>query len=230
MLGIHQVIDAVGSFTTTVNKRIFFDVIFDAIENDIKAQELLRFINNCIKEATGSIGSTSSNKIKTIINQMIINETGSGFYTSIAELACFNEILKNGKLRINGIEKKLPNGKSVDMVVGHNGGDCYIDIVSIFFQEGKIHSNEDMYNFLNGRLTKKYNAKFHGLDNIFLKDCAIMPVLWGELGEFKQYEEALEKIVATYKNQIIPPYGLVYLKQQGYYFKPIKSILKKMSL
>ena len=230
LLTVHQVIDITGNFTTTSKEITFFDILFDAIENNISAQELLKFINNCIKEIILAIPHDLKNKIKNIIYDMIVNfnEKESCFYSRVAELACLKEVLKNGKLKIIDIENKLLNGKSVDMVISYNNGDCFIDVLSMRITEGKIQSGDDMYKILLHRIANKYEDKFQGLSNQHLKDCGIMPVLWGDLIEFKQYKNALEKLSSDYKNQVIHPHGLVYCPQKEYKFTSIKNITDKI--
>jgi hypothetical protein len=232
LITIDKVIKTTGKFEAKEDNATFFDIMFDAMDNNESAQKLLEFINNCIKEIILSITDVSINKIKNIVLEMIINfdEKQSRFYSRVAELAYLWKILKIGKLQINEIEKKLSNGKSVDIVIKYNGCDYFFDIVSIFLKAGRICSDDDMYNFLYGRIAAKYQEKFQGLEDEFLKRAGVMPVLWGELKDFKQNEAALGKLISEYKNQIIPPYGLVYLerkkeRKKGYYFEPIKHII-----
>jgi hypothetical protein len=232
LITIDKVIKTTGKFEVREDNATFFDIMFDAMENNESAQKLLEFIDNCIKEITLSITDASRNKIKNIVLDMVINfnEKQSCFYSRVAELAYLWKILKIGKLKIKEIEKKLPNGKSVDIVIEYNNCDYFLDIVSIFLKARRICSDDDMYNFLYGRIAAKYQEKFQGLEDEFLKRAGVMPVLWGELKDFKQNEAALEKLISEYKNQIIPPYGLVYLerkkeRKKGYYFELIKHII-----
>ena len=225
MTTVDRAIKTVGIFQAETT---FFDVVFDAMDNNEKAQALLEFVNNCIKilKIRGQ-----SKKIKEIVKEMAVNfdQTTSRFYSRVAELACLWEFHKPDEFKVIDIEKKLPNGKSVDIVIAFGNEIIFCDIVSKRFDVEKINSDEDMYNFLYGFLAEKFKNKFQGIDDQYLKNVGIIPVIWSNDGlkPLKQFKAGLERFISDYKNQVFPPYGLVYIKEKKkFYFETVSSLFR----
>ena len=87
-----------------------------------------------------------------------------------------------------------------------------------------------MYKILYKKINEKFEEKFYGLEDEYLRNVAIVPVIWCDDGlrPLKQFRGGLEKFIADYKNQIFPPYALVYIKEKKrFYFETVSSFFRK---
>ena len=206
----------------------FFDILFSAEEGNQNDKHLFFFLNNSLKLISERLSFTFNAKLKTMVRNLIYNfdNEKSRLYSGIAEIAALCKILEAEELTLRDIEQKIPNGKSVDFVIGYNNEDFFIEVVSRSFDIGRINSEDGLYTFLRDHIEKKFNEKYQQLDALYLRRASLLPVLWGDLYNLKQYWEALLRIDKAYRGPLFPFYCLFHAGEKGYVFVPANDVFQ----
>lgn len=202
----------------------FWDVLFSAEEGNQNDKALLFFLNNALKQINEKVDLRFSVKIKTMVGNLLYNFDGqkSRLYDRIAEVAFLCKILEFEKLTLKDIEQKMPNGKSVDFVVGYNNEDLLIDVVS-----KRLFSIERADSSLKKCIEDKFEEKYQGLDETYLRRASLIPVLWGDIYNLKKYQDALLRIEKAYNGPVFSFYCLYYhAGRKEYVFVPVSDVFR----
>jgi hypothetical protein len=229
--------------------------IFDLLvlaENDNsqikKYEQFLRHIDNIIKHLIGIVDMSLHTKLKNSIKQMITSvdeEIGCNyqylnFYGEILGLYFF--LTKSNDFKLIDIERQLPNGKSVDFVFKHieDHIPLYVDFISFHnIKPELLETDEDFISFFEKRFNDKIEAKSKDLeyDKHFLViegvkiPFLILPIIWGDMKDFIDKKDAIEKLDLKYLN--VSNLSSLMVQESSdkilyYDFTTISNILKRI--
>lgn len=165
-------------------------------ENIEQTRNMIKNISDEIDKACNKITSSALKKFEPklydIIKNMIctmdenIESKNEDFKNRINELFAFNCLLECEKYELIDMERKLPNGKSVDFVFKHRetSQEILIEVVTMQYINPSNQDNDDSMNsFLKNRIKEKYNEKICNLEEI--PNIRILP--------FIEYHDGMEK-------------------------------------
>lgn len=188
------------------------DRVFDALENDEHAIALLEFIDERLNYVITNLDKKLIDKFKPTLLDLFINFTPSGeqshYFSRIHEIAFVALMLSTKKIAIVDIEYKLENLKCVDLVVQCGDRKVMMEIFSIRIERDKIENAESLKKFISKKIENKIQEKFDRLDESILGNCYLVPIFWGDLGCFVEYEDILSCLLEHAR--VYPPYGVSY--------------------
>ncbi|MBI4826587.1 MAG: hypothetical protein HY807_09245 [Nitrospirae bacterium] len=208
---IQQSIDKGGVFEV---KESLFDLFWDANEADEDACLKLDFIDRTLHSLNASIPANLRSGIGNICYKMIIDMTDndSKYVTYLAELATINIFLQDGRTTLLSYESKLPNGRPIDFEIQWDGTPCLIEVFTILIDHAKIESTDKLMRFLECRIERKFNHKFHQVKD--LPNFIFVPVLWvTNGGNILGYADVARRIREEYNS-------LFYFMVFGKYYLP----------
>ncbi len=198
-----------------------FEWIVSAEAGDRKSAAFLAFLNHTCKNVQLRIDNRLHSKLKSIITNILVSfdtdvdlKNNPAYLNYLGELLIIDRILSaSDKFRLEGIEVKLPNGKTADIQITDivNGTKVLFDIVSInSFDTSVPKCDDDVRAFFEGKYNQKLETKTYGIketDNgtviLITGDefqFAIAPIIWNELNDLVKWSEILTKIESNYFN------------------------------
>jgi hypothetical protein len=231
LLEIDRQIKSSGRFQS---ETCFFDIVFEAEEGKVTQKHLLEFIEEKVSIIQRALFGKYRKKIRSIIVELLNNYdlATSRFYSRIGEIAALALFTSIKEFQIIGLEEKLSNGKSADILIKCDDEYRFIDFFSITISEiEKLSSNEEVFDFIVKRFDKKWIEKYSGLSNAELNKCSLMPILWCDYYRLIHYKEAIYQLSEKFVGPIGPIHGLVYFEDKlgtkKYDFLALKSVYKR---
>jgi hypothetical protein len=166
-----------------------YDIIVAANKGNRTEIGFFDFLNKLFQEMTDTL--TQSEKILVRSNAKSMLKTFDTRYRNfVGEMAILNNTIKSGDCRLNGIEHKLPNGKSVDFKFLQTSKNelLLVEVVNIHLDADRVVDDAiDIKKFLTNKLAEKMAKNKHGLaDDIVVY---LVPVLWGGWKEIKVFSD-----------------------------------------
>lgn len=246
--------DNLIEISKTKNGQYLPHCIFDLLilaENDKTDGAYIRFlhhIDKTVDELKNSLDVSFHKRLRETTRQMIISfdeEIGSNyqFLNFYGELLGLNSFLsQNEKVKLIDIERKLPNGKSVDFVFKHEGDDIplYVDFVSYHnIKPDLLESKEEFISFFENKFSQKLDSKTQNLktENIHLLidnqkiPFIIQPIIWTEIDLFQEHLDAIQIMDEKYGNVARFASLLVQRNNEGkifYNFTSVSNILERI--
>ena len=199
-----KAIKANGFFETMT---CIFDLLWKASENTEAAREFLSFIDQTVRRALTSTTGTARKQLEKLVITMIISfgEERSEYKNHFAEIAVISKLLTEGNLKLESIEKQLPNGNRMDFEISKDRVRNLIEVYNIDFDREKLHGSGDLKKFLESRLVKKINDKLKGIENLKV-GCQFVPVLWGDIMSLVNFIDAFDYFKQI---EIVAPFMMV---------------------
>lgn len=206
-----------------------YDVIIEAKKGNTTAIGHLDFLNKLFEELSDNLNPSEKRLVKTNVKHMLIT-FDKNHRNYIGEIAVLNNLIKSKNYRLNGIEIKLANGKSIDFKLEVIGKEKFVlvEVMNIHLEENRIDdSAEAIEKFLTDRFLQKLESKMVTLADKL--KFYIVPVIWGGWRNIKVYSEFFKTNSIKINNVIEPVSYLTYSDGKGYYehhFKTISSLFK----
>lgn len=172
-----------------------FDLLWHAGENNKdNCIEFLSFIDSTVKRVINATRGQLRNRLEEVVVRMIISfgEKSCEYSNLFAEIAVIEKLIAGRNCELIAVEKRLPNGKSIDFEITLDGDAHLIEVYSINFDIDKLSDSQDLKNFLDKRLLDKFKTKLDGLQK---EDCdclLIVPVLWGDIVSLVKFVDAFK--------------------------------------
>jgi hypothetical protein len=231
-----------------IEPHCLFDLILSAKNSDAKSFYFLKFINDQARELFEKVDSTFHKEIRSTLKKIVFSfdtdvtlHNNPSYLNFLGEIAGLNHILNNVKNRfdLKEIEKKLPNGKSVDFVFYDNDSNefLYVDFVSIHsINVKKLSCFQDLITFLELKFDDKLSQKTINLNGSFkikIDDLeinfTILPIIWTEISDLLPFQEAFKVIDEKYAN-VFSCFSLLPLesidKSLEYCFTTVSNIIE----
>lgn len=175
-----------------------FDLLWKAAEGDGYALAFLDFIQRVTTEAINCAGQAVRPSVEKLVVTMMTSfgEERSEYKNHLAELAVLARLAKESSFSLVGVERLLPNGRTIDFEVLLKGETNLVEVYNIDFVADKIQSSDDLRSFLENRLVRKLNAKLAGVEKV-PGVVSLVPVLWGDVHSLSAYRGALDYIEST---------------------------------
>lgn len=188
-----------------IKSSCLIDIIICSYRNDglSKAyQDTIIAINNEINKALAycKLHPKFTNSVNDIIKKTLVEmdndifNPNSAFKNWINELFVFNLLAKWDDYDIVDLERSLGNGKTCDFVCrNRNGQEIWFEVITLQqIDSSKQDDNNSMNDYLNKRITDKYNMKTEGLKDI--PNIKILPII--------EYVDGLEKFSVSVNSDI----------------------------
>ncbi len=229
--------------------------IFDLLvlaENDRtevnQYSQLLNHIEKIVESLLQKVDESLHSKLKETIRQMIVsidkkignNYQYLNFYGEILGLEFF--LSKDDGFKLIDIEKKLPNGNSVDFVFKsvEDKTPLYVDFISLHnIKPELLDSENEFVKFFENRFNQKIENKTKNLEfqenNLIIDDVKIpfiiLPILWGDMECFIDKKKAIDELNSKYSN--VSPLTSLMIQQSKenvlhYDFTTVTNILERI--
>ena len=188
---------------TSIIEATLYDLIVEVKKENSQAGRLLDFFNKLWEELSINLTSEEKKLIKPTIRN-ILTAFDRRYLDFTGEILVLNNLIKSKIYRLEKVEEKLPNKKTIDFKLKciADGSFKLVEIVNIHLDSSKVNSEENLIKtFLEGRLSKKIAAKKLLLDNV---DFFLVPVLWGGWKDIQVYSEYFKKNKMHIQNVIEP--------------------------
>jgi hypothetical protein len=186
-----------GTETIRIQATIY-DLIVETKKNNLQAVRLLDFFRKAVAELDINL-TLNEKKLVVPTIRSILTALDSRYLDFFGELLVLNNLMKSKTYRLEDIEEKLSNSKTIDFKLRYMANDSLrlVEVVNIHLNPEKVDSNENLIkSFLGNRFIKKIADKKKGLKIDFF----LIPVLWGQWKDIQIYSEHFKK------NSIDMPY------------------------
>lgn len=178
-----------------ITSNIFIEYVIHKYSNlEPNDKRWIDAFNDLVNRVLKDSDETLHNKIEDIIRNLFTTGDNdmfgknSDFKNRLNELLAIDYINQCDGVSIIEIEKKLDNGKSIDLILRNSSGKTIgVEILTLQnIHPQKQEDDESMSEFLLGRIKKKYDDKIKDLNEINdLDNLYIMPIV--------EYADGLER-------------------------------------
>ena len=193
-----------GKGQTIIVEATIYDMIVAVKKKNKRAIGLMDFLNKLLTELSTNLTDAEKKLIKTNLRGFLTT-LDKGYLNFIGEIAVLNNLIKSKTYRLENVEFKLPNKKTIDFRLRKINDDAFllVEIVNIHLDSKRIETNEEkIKKFITDRLTQKIASKKEGLiDDI---NFYLVPVLWGGWKDLKMYCEYFKQNKMHLENVIEP--------------------------
>lgn len=203
-----------------------YDIIIEAKKGNATAIGHLDFLNKLFEELSDNLSLSEKGLVKTNVKHMLIT-LDKNHRNYIGEIAVLNNLIKSKTYRLNGIETKLPNGKSIDFKLEIIGKEKFllVEVMNIHLEENRIDDSAcAIEKFLTDRFLQKIESKTMALTESI--EFFLVPVIWGDWRNLKVYSDFFKAKSIKLNNVIEPVSYLTYSDDKGYYEHHFKTISK----
>jgi hypothetical protein len=214
---------------------VIFNLWWRANEGNQDPKALLDFIDHTVASLLSLIPMAMYSQVRTLCKHMLFNfdDQTSEYTRRLAELAVIEYLVRRAQMKLEHIEYKLPNGKSVDFLVSQKRAEglrveLLFEVYMIDFDIEKIKSSDDLRTFIDKRLVDKINKKLTGVDPKAIPQFAVLPVLRGNVKQLISFEEGISWLPI---NIVAAPYVLTLRNEKGrlkYYFLKAKELFDQV--
>ncbi|MCW3110733.1 MAG: hypothetical protein JWQ09_5239 [Segetibacter sp.] len=201
-----------------------YDIIIEAKKNNRQAIGLLDFLNRLFEELANTL--TPPEKILVRSNaKSMLKAFDSKYLNFVGEMGTLNNMIKSGAYRLNGIEYKLPNGKSVDFKLTQTVKNevILVEIVNLHLDADRVEDDAAaIIKFLTHKLSTKMADKKQNLTNDIV--IYLIPVLWGGWKEIKIYSDFFKNNQFSIQNTLEPIAYLQYNDGKNYFQHHFKTV------
>lgn len=193
--------DINGTETIRIQVTIY-DLIVESKKGNMQAFRLLDFFNKVIAELDMNLTSDEKKLVIPTIRS-ILTSLDHKYLNFIGELLVLNNLMKTKSYRLEDIEVKLPNSKTIDFALRFITDDSLklVEIVSIHLDPEKVESDENQIKkFLDNRIANKIADKRKNLEIKFF----LIPVLWGSAKDVQIYSNYFKKNSIDIPNVLEP--------------------------
>ncbi len=189
-----------------------FDLLWNAKGGDETCNAFLSFIEATCASLIAVLRSADIPKIRNTCFQAIINfdDSASRYLCFVGELASLERILSDNNNSLEGVEYKLPNGKSFDFAIDIRSTLHLIEVSNLFLDENRLETEVEFASFLEQRYVTKLQSKIDGIPPNTLA-FALLPILWVKENVLHQYISYFESFSPP-KNVVLPPMLITSLR------------------
>jgi len=174
---------------TLVIEATIYDIIIEVKRRNLQAMRFLSFFQRLLEELSINLTIEEQKLIKKNVRDFL-TRFNLKYLDYVGELAVINNLVKSKIYRLENVEAKLTNEKSIDFKIRkvEDGKLHLVEVVNIHLDSSKVESDDEkIRKFLNHRLRNKIESKKSEI-NFFL-----VPVLWGGWQDIKVYSEYFKK-------------------------------------
>jgi len=211
-----------------------FDLFWNAKDGDQTCNGFLRFIETTCSSLLAILRPADMPKLRNTCFQAIVNfdDSSSRYLCYVGELAFLERILSDDRNTLEGIEYKLPNGKSFDFAIGIGSSLHLIEVSNLFLNEKRLGSEEEFANFLEQRYITKLMSKIDEIPPNSV-NFALAPILWVKERTLHQYISYFRSF-SPHKHVVLPPMLITSLRhivtgEVTFIYVDVKQYLERMA-
>jgi len=179
-----------------------YDLVIAVNEGNIAAKYFLKHIDKISKNLFDHIPDILHDSLKKSFLGIFENfgDTESKYLDKIGELAILEKIILNSELKLDKIEYKLQNNKSIDFsfTTEHNPDELLlVEVFNIHIKSEKLENIDNFKKFIENRIGNKLQNKLINVKPEKNKSYSLIPLIWGDLADlikFKSVFPELKKI------------------------------------
>ena len=203
---------------TIIVEATIYDIIVEVKKQNLQAIRLLDFFNKLLLKLSQLLTDTEKKLIKRNIRNFLTT-LDKGYLNFVGELAVLNNLIESKDYRLEDVEVKLPNKKTIDFKLKKVKDENFIlvEIVNIHLDSNRIETEEEkIRKFFTDRMTQKINSKKINLSSDI--KFFLVPVLWGTAADLKIYSDYFKKNKMHIQNVIEPFSYLTFADPNDDYF------------
>lgn len=179
--------DSLNETGTFKAETCIFDLLWQAYENNPFAVAFLKFMDDTVHRVLSQTKDRASVQVKDLVIRMVTSfgRKQSGYRNHLAEIAVIAK-LQDEETHLKCVEKRLPNGCSMDFELERQGQSILVEVFSINFDIELVMCNGALVRFFEKRLLDKIQSKLNGIDEP-PSSIMFVPVLWGDNVKIKEY-------------------------------------------
>jgi hypothetical protein len=201
-----------------------YDIIIEAKKNNRQAIGLLDFLNKLFEDLADILTPSEKMLVRSNAKSML-KAFDSKYLNFVGEMGVLNNLIKSGAYRLNGIEYKLPNGKSVDFKLTKTvkNEEILVEIVNLHLDADRVEDDPmAIKKFLAHKLSTKMADKKQNLTNDVV--LYLIPVLWGGWKEIKIYSDFFKNNQFNIPDTLEPIAYLQYNDGINYFEHHFKTV------
>lgn len=194
-----------------------YDIIVEAKKENRSAIIYLNFLNRLFSELSVNISDKERQLIKTNIRNFL-TRLDKDYLNYVGEIAVLNNLLNSKLYTLDKVEKKLPNGKSIDFTMKRvsNNSTFLLEIDNIHLKSDKIENDAyKIKSFFNYRYKQKLDEKKVNLNKNI--DLTVVHVLWGGWKDLKIYSDYFKNNKNQTDNILEPVAYLSFSNDEGFF-------------
>lgn len=174
---------------TLMIEATIYDIIIEVRKQNLEAMRFLSFFQRLLEDLSMNLTDEEKKIIRKNIRDFL-TRFDLRYLDYVGELAVINNLIKSKIYRLENVEMKLANEKSIDFKIrkSEDGKIYLVEVLNIHLDSNKVEADEEkIKKFLTYRLEKKIASKKSDI-NFFL-----VPVLWGGWRDIKVYSDYFKK-------------------------------------